>query len=202
MAAALTPTVKNGYVTASTNTGYTIDHDDVTRDLEEFIKNHPMVVKLNSQSDYSGSRPYSHTSQSDTLHSFIGRTLRGPEKIAVSPLTWIKKDGRSLIQILYLGSDLCGHSGVVHGGMLATMLDDGFANCCSAALPNKIGVTANLNINYCTPVSSGDFVVLRANTTKIEGRKIWVEGHIEALMTEGEKPVVMVKASALFIGLR
>ncbi|KFX94532.1 hypothetical protein O988_06249 [Pseudogymnoascus sp. VKM F-3808] len=202
MSAALTLTAENGHFTASANARYTTDHDDVTRELEELIRNHPMVVKLNSQSDFLEWRPHSHTSKLNTLHSFIGRTLMGPGKIAVSPLTWVKKDGRSLIQILHLGSDLCGHSGIVHGGMLATMLDDGFANCCSAALPNKIGVTANLNINYCTPVSAGDFVVLRANTTKIEGRKIWVEGHIETLVTEGERPVVMVKASALFIERR
>jgi 3'-phosphoadenosine 5'-phosphosulfate synthase len=44
--------------------------------------------------------------------------------------------------------------------------------------------------------------VLRANTTKVQGRKIWIEGHIEALVTEGEKPIVMVEASALFIELR
>jgi 3'-phosphoadenosine 5'-phosphosulfate synthase len=86
--------------------------------------------------------------------------------------------------------------------MLATMLDEGFANCCSAAFPNKNGMTANLNINYRAPVFASNFVVLRANTTKVQGRKIWVEGHIETLVTEGEKPVVLVEASALFIELR
>jgi 3'-phosphoadenosine 5'-phosphosulfate synthase len=203
MAAASTPTAKNGYFTASTDAEtLTTPHDDVTREVEEFIKNHPMAVKLKSQPEFSESRPHSHISKSEIRHSFIGRTLMGPEKVVVSPFTWIETGGKSLVQISYLGTDLCGHPGVVHGGMLATILDEGFANCCSAAFPNKNGMTANLNINYRAPVFSSNFVVLRAKTTKVQGRKIWVEGHIETLVTEGKKPVVMVEASALFIELR
>jgi adenylylsulfate kinase len=60
-------------------------------------------------------------------------------------------------------------------------------------------MTANLNINYRSPAPAGAYVVLRAKTTKVDGRKAWVEGHIETLVREGEKPVVLVEASALFI---
>jgi 3'-phosphoadenosine 5'-phosphosulfate synthase len=198
MAAASTLTAKNGFFTASTDVKIlTTSHDDVTRELEEFINNHPMVIKLKSQPEFSKS-----ISNSEIRHNFIGRTLMGPGKIVVSPFTWIEMGGKSLVQISYLGMDLCGHPGIVHGGMLATMLDEGFANCCSAAFPNKNGMTANLNINYRAPVFARNFVVLRANTTKLQGRKIWVEGHIETLVTEGEKPVVLVEASALFVELR
>lgn len=198
MAAASTLTPKNGFFTASTDVKIlTTSHDDVTRELEEFINNHPMVIKLKSQPEFSKS-----ISNSEIRHNFIGRTLMGPGKIVVSPFTWIEMGGKSLVQISYLGMDLCGHPGIVHGGMLATMLDEGFANCCSAAFPNKTGMTANLNISYRAPVFARNFVVLRANTTKLQGRKIWVEGHIETLVTEGEKPVVLVEASALFVELR
>jgi 3'-phosphoadenosine 5'-phosphosulfate synthase len=198
MAAASTLTAKNGFFTASTDVKIlATSHDDVTRELEEFIYNHPMVIKLKSQPEFSKT-----ISKSEIRHNFIGRTLMGPGKIVVSPFTWIETGGKSLVQISYLGMDLCGHPGIVHGGMLATMLDEGFANCCSAAFPNKNGMTANLNINYRAPVFARNFVVLRANTTKVQGRKIWVEGHIETLVAEGEKPVVLVEASALFIELR
>ena len=198
MAAALTPTAKNGYF-VGTDAESTTSHDDVTRAVEEFIKYHPMAVRLKSQSEFSESRPHS---KSDIRHSFIGRTLMGPGKIVVSPFTWIETKGKSLIQISYLGSDLCGHPGIVHGGMLATMLDEGFANCCSAAFPNKNGMTAKLVIDYRAPVFARNYVVLRVKITEMQGRKIWVEGQIETLVTEGEKPVVMVEASALFIELR
>lgn len=123
----------------------------------------------------------------------------GPGRVVVPPFVWTEKGGKSLVSISYLGTDLCGHPGIVHGGFLATMLDEGLARCCFPALPNKIGVTANLNINYRSPAPAGAFVVLRAKTTKVEGRKAWVEGHIETLVGEGEKPVILAEASALFI---
>ena len=104
-----------------------------------------------------------------------------------------------MVSISYLGKDLCGHPGIIHGGFLATMLDEGMARCCFAALPNKVGMTANLNINYRAPAPAGAFVVLRAKTTKVEGRKAWVEGHIETLVGEGETPVILADATALFI---
>lgn len=123
----------------------------------------------------------------------------GKDKIVVPPVSWNEEGGKSMVSILYIGTDLCGHQGIVHGGLLATILDEGLARCCFPALPNKIAMTANLNINYRAPAPTDSFVVLRAKTTNVEGRKAWVEGHIETLVEEGEKPTVLVEASALFI---
>lgn len=107
--------------------------------------------------------------------------------------------GKSLVSIFYLGSDVCGHPGIVHGGLLATLLDEGLARCCFPALPNKAAVTANLNIDYRRPAMAESYFVLRAETVKVEGRKAWVEGRIETLPEEGKEPVVLVEAKALFI---
>lgn len=86
-----------------------------------------------------------------------------------------------MVQIFYLGPALCGHPGIVHGGLLATLLDEGLARCCFPALPNRVGMTASLKLNYRKPVKAGAYYVLRARTTKVEGRKAWVEGWIERL---------------------
>jgi len=173
--------------------------DEISKEVEEFIQNHPVAVEMRSKPEYSESRPHLKIPESQRSHSLTGGTLMGPGRVVVPPFTWSEKGGRSLVSISYLGPDLCGHPGIVHGGFLATMLDEGLARCCFAALPNKIGMTANLNINYRSPASAGAFVVLRAKTTKVEGRKAWVEGHIETLVAKGEKPVILVEASALFI---
>jgi len=44
-------------------------------------------------------------------------------------------------------------------------------------------------------------VVLKAETTKVEGRKAWVRGRLETLVDEGrgEVPEVLAEAEALFI---
>lgn len=173
--------------------------DDISREVDEYIKNHPLAVELRSKPEYSESRPHLKIPEAQRAHNLTGGTLMGPGKFVVPPFVWSEKGGKSLVSITYLGTDLCGHPGVIHGGLLATILDEGLARCCFAALPNKIGMTANLNINYRAPAPAGAFVVLRAKTTKVEGRKAWVEGHIETLVAEGEKPTVLVEASALFI---
>ena len=133
-------------------------------------------------------------------HNLTGGTLAGPGRIPVPPLVFLEKGGKSIIIIYYLGADLCGHPGVVHGGLLATILDEGMARCCFPALPNKVGMTANLTVNYRKPLPSESFVVLRAWTRKVDGRKAWVEGRVEGLGdgVEGDGNV-FVEANALFI---
>lgn len=173
--------------------------DDVSKEVEAFIQNHPLAKELRSRPEFSESRPHLKIPESQRQHNLTGGTLMGPGRVVVPPFTWTESDGKSLVSISYLGADLCGHPGVVHGGFLATMLDEGLARCCFGALPNKVGMTANLNIDYKRPALAGNFVVLRAKTTKVEGRKAWVEGQIETLVGEGEEPVVLVEASALFI---
>lgn len=140
-------------------------------------------------------------------HSLTASTLAGDTKIPVPPLIFTKGHGEELVAISYLGNDLCGHVGIIHGGLLATMLDEGLARCCFAALPNKVGVTARLEIDYRNVCRSEGFVVLKARTEKVEGRKAWVKGRVERLDVGGkgtgnpweERGEVLVEAAGLFI---
>ncbi|RFU30025.1 hypothetical protein B7463_g6327, partial [Scytalidium lignicola] len=173
--------------------------DATSREVEQFLQNHPLTTEMRSNPEFSEARPHLKTPPSHTKHSLTIGSLIGPGKIVVPPISWTEHGGKSLVSISYLGSDVCGHPGIVHGGLLATMLDEGLAWCCFGALPNKVGMTVNLNINYRNPTPAGAFVVLRARTTKVEGRKAWVEGRIETLVGEGETPVVLAEAQALFV---
>jgi 3'-phosphoadenosine 5'-phosphosulfate synthase len=173
--------------------------DEFAQEVDDYISSHPLAIALRSKPEFSESRPHLKVPPSARSHNLTSGTLMGPGKVIVPPFAWSEKGGKSLVTISYLGTDLCGHAGIVHGGLLATILDEGLARCCFAALPNKIGMTANLNINYRAPVPAGSYIVLRAKTTKVEGRKAWVEGRLESLVTEGEKPTVYADATALFI---
>ena len=98
---------------------------------------------------------------------------------------------------------------------MATMLDEGLARCCFAALPSKVGVTARLEIDFRRPTKCEGSVVLKARTQRVEGRKAWVKGRVEVLPTgegdamtkEGkgevapydEKGEVLVEAEGLFV---
>lgn len=177
--------------------------DEFSREVDEHIKNCVLARELRANPNFTESRPHLKIPEAIRAHNLTGGTLLGPGMIVVPPYSWNEDGGKSMVSIFYLGSDVTGHPGIVHGGLLATMLDEGLARCCFPALPNKVGVTANLQINYKKPTKAGQFLVLRAQTTKQEGRKAWVEGWIEPLEQgegeEGEVKERLVEASALFI---
>lgn len=172
--------------------------DERTLEIDEHIKNHPISQELRADPTWNESRPHMRMPEAARKHSLTASTLIGPTKIPVPPLTFCK-DGEELVSLCYLSTDVCGHVGLVHGGLLSTMLDEGLARCCFAALPNKIGVTASLKIDYRAPVKAGSYVIVRAKTTKVEGRKAWVKGRIETLEEGNEPGKILVEAEGLFV---
>ncbi|KAG8625569.1 hypothetical protein KVT40_005970 [Elsinoe batatas] len=170
-------------------------------EIDAHILSHPLSVSLRTNPSFSESRPHMKIPPAMRPQNLTGGTLLGPDKIEVPPLVF--QDTTSplptLVSLSYLGPALCGHPGIIHGGLLATMLDEGLARACFPALPNKVGVTASLKIDYRAPCPAGSYVVLRAETTKVEGRKAWVRGWIE-LLGEGEgEGKRLVEAEALFV---
>jgi acyl-coenzyme A thioesterase PaaI-like protein len=172
-----------------------------TAAINEHITTHPLAVRLRAEAGVIESRPHLKIPESMRPHNLTGGVLLGPGKIEVPPLSLAHSSEElpRLVQIAYLGESLCGHPTIVHGGLLATLLDEGLARACFPALPNKVGVTASLKIDYRAPCPAGSYVVLKAETTKVEGRKAWVKGWIEQLTEDGEPGVKYCEAEALFI---
>lgn len=86
-----------------------------------------------------------------------------------------------IIVFYHLGGKLCGHQGLIHGGLLATLMDESLCRCGFPVLPNKLGVTASLNIQYLAPTPAESIVALHARCTKIDGRKATVKGKISVI---------------------
>ncbi|KAH7339204.1 HotDog domain-containing protein [Pyrenochaeta sp. MPI-SDFR-AT-0127] len=169
--------------------------------IDKLILEHPLTKSLIEDKKYIASRPHLKLPLALRNQILTAGTLLGPDKITVPPFQFSTADGSTFVSLQYLGTALCGHPGIVHGGLLATLLDEGTGLCCLPALPNKVAVTASLKVDYKKPVIAGQIVVLKAETMKVEGRKAWVRGWLETLVEEskGEKPVVLCEAEALFI---
>lgn len=168
---------------------------------EDYLAAHPTVLALRADPNFVESRPHLKIPPVLRTHNLTAGTLMGPQRVPFPPVAWQDATGekKEYVQISFVGDELCGHPGIVHGGYLATALDEGLARCAFAALPHKVGMTANLNINYRAPCMAGKYIVLRGEVVKSEGRKAWVEGRIETLPEGGEKPVVLAEATGLFI---
>ena len=170
-------------------------------EVENYITNHPLTQSLRDNVSFTESRANTPIPKGLRPRTLTSGTLAGPERITVSPFLFHEDGGKSLIAIFHLGHDVCGHPDMVHGGLLATLLDEALARCCFPALPNRVAVTANLNIDYRRPAMAGSYFALKATTVRVEGRKAWVEGRIENLPSpassdEGE---LLVEAKGLFI---
>ena len=173
--------------------------DEFAQEVDDYIRTHPVAEALRANPAFVESRPHLKIPERLRSRTLTAGTLAGSNKIVVPPYSWSQRAGKGTVSIFYLGSDISGHPNIVHGGLLATILDEGMGICSFGALPSGFGVTANLNINYKRPVPTNTYVVLRAETVKVEGRKAWVEGRIESLPEKGEEPVVFVEAKALFV---
>ncbi|BGP43018.1 hypothetical protein JCM10449v2_007033 [Rhodotorula kratochvilovae] len=141
---------------------------------------------------YTLSRPYASTPPGP--HSLSGYALRGPGKFAVPPLVFTTTDKKESVLVVHVGGGLCGHEGVVHGGLLATVMDEAMGRTALLNLPTNIGVTATLTMKYKKPTFANQYLVIRTTLTERKGRKAWVQGRIEN--TEGE---TLVEAESLFV---
>ncbi len=123
--------------------------------------------------------------------------------VAIPPLVFTKtatgaaqlggNEGDSTI-IVHLGRSVCGHDGIVHGGMLATVCDEALARTAMYNLPGKIGVTARLEIDYRKPTMADQFIVLETKLVESKGRKAVVQGTVKD--AKGQK---LLDCRAIFV---
>lgn len=170
-----------------------------TTDIEELIETHPLTLSLRQNPVFTESRPHKNVPEPMRAHNLMTGALAGPHAISIPPYVFNEENGKSMTMIMHLGRDICGHPGIIHGGLLATLLDEGLARCCFPALPSGVGVTANLNIDYRAPAPVDGVYVLRAETARVQGRKAWVDGRIETLPVGGCEAALVAEARALFI---
>jgi len=138
------------------------------------------------------------------VNSLTSGALRGPGKLALPALLRVKGDDSESCTFVHVGRGLCGHDGIIHGGLLATLLDETLARTALSNLPEKIGVTAKLSLDYRAPTRADQFIVIKTTLTKAKGRKAEVSGRVETL--DGtllvEATYVILRLGASLIELR
>ncbi|KAL5521247.1 hypothetical protein ACEPAG_9170 [Sanghuangporus baumii] len=166
-------------------------------ELERRLQQLPILEKHRNAPDadeWYETRPYVNYPEERRMNNLTAGTLRGPGKIAVSPVLRVRKDESETFAVTHFGRALCGHDGIVHGGLLATVLDESLGRVAITNFPEKIGVTATLTVEYKAPTKADQFVVLRCRLVELKGRKAYVEGSIEDL-----NGTTLATAKGLFI---
>ena len=109
---------------------------------------------------------------------------------------FIAPDG-TLICPATISSAFEGHPGFLHGGVIATLLDEAMSKAVRAR--GLTAMTRHMEIDYRLPVPSGTQIRLEGKVLRSEGRKHWAvssiidkQGHT---LAQGKGLFVEVKAS-------
>ncbi|KAK7019161.1 hypothetical protein VNI00_018193 [Paramarasmius palmivorus] len=166
-------------------------------DLEQQLVNLPLLQKLRESPDaheWYEARPYKDFPEERRVNNLTAGALRGPGKLALPPLVRARWDEKASVVVLHVGRGLCGHDGIIHGGLLATLLDETLARTAINNLPERVGVTAKLELDYRAPTKADQFIVIKTELVHAKGRKAQVKGRVEDL-----HGTLLVEASATFI---
>ena len=91
------------------------------------MQNLPLLRELRNREDkqeWYESRPYTELPDEVRVNNLTAGALSGPGKLAIRPLIRVKDDESEAWGFIHLGRGLCGHDGIVHGGLVATLLDE------------------------------------------------------------------------------
>ena len=105
-----------------------------TAELEDAIRRLPVLEAHRArtkQDEWYETRPYLNLPEERRVNSLTAGTLKGPGKLAIPPLVRARHDATENWVFIHVGRALCGHEGVIHGGLLATLLDETLARVVS-----------------------------------------------------------------------
>jgi acyl-coenzyme A thioesterase PaaI-like protein len=151
--------------------------------------------------------PESRRHSRDREDGAIGETLYTADtipsylvlyQVPSQPETIIKE----ILGLLQVGDGLSGWPGVLHGGIVATIMDEVIGEIINVnkkhqAIRRASYMTAYLNITYVRPVAIPGTILVRAILEKVDGRKL----NVSATVEDGQG-TVLTKAEGLFVGLK
>jgi uncharacterized protein (TIGR00369 family) len=114
-------------------------------------------------------RPMAHSAQ----NRCFGCGLANPSGLRLEFL--LAEDG-SVVTLPTIANTFEGHPGYLHGGIIATLLDEAMSKATRAR--GLTTMTRHLEVEYLRPVPSGAPLRVEGRIVRSEGRKHWVESQI------------------------
>ncbi len=119
----------------------------------------------------------------------------GPANPAGLHLEFLLAEDGSIVCLPTISADFEGPSGYLHGGIIATLLDETMSKSVRAV--GRTAVTCQLEVEYLRPVPSATPIRLEGRVVRSEGRKHWTEAKI--LNARG---TTLAQGKGLFVEVR
>jgi len=110
-------------------------------------------------------------------------------------LEFLLADDGSVVSLPVVPGAFDGHPGYLHGGIIATLLDEAMSKAVRAQ--GSTSVTRKIEVDYLRPVPSGAPLRIEGRVVRNEARKHWAEARIA-----NEKGIVLAEGKGLFIEVR
>jgi acyl-coenzyme A thioesterase PaaI-like protein len=172
-----------------------VDSQNPNEAIRAIASNHPAAAEFHRRPHVRLSSSVLKPPEADVPYNLTLTTLVGPGMMSEEPYVLFDDEAGALLVFCYLGSRLAGHSRIVHGGIAGVLLDECMGRACFPRLEGKIAVTAKLELEYKSPIDVDSVVLIRAETTEVQGRKAWVRGTIENV-NDG---TIFVEAKGFFV---
>ncbi|KAL3495300.1 HotDog domain-containing protein [Aspergillus germanicus] len=173
-------------------------NNQTQRVAEDLISSLPLTRYLRSlasassspEPSYTESRPYRDMHPAAHTTHLVSASLLCETKLPTDPIFFLKTQAHpgpdsaplcNAIATCYIGSDLCGHPGFVHGGLSFVLFDDVFARCAAAVLKSRTAMTASMSVDFRAPASPNRVYVYRVRIVEQKGRKVWMQGEMRCL---------------------
>lgn len=132
--------------------------------------------------------PFAHSAQNRCFGC-------GPANPIGLKLEFLLAEDHSLVCLTSIAESFEGHPGYLHGGIIATLLDETMSK--SVRARGFTAMTRHMEVDYVRPVPSCKPIRLEGRVTRNEGRKHWTEAKIL-----DEKGIVLATGKGLFVEVR
>jgi uncharacterized protein (TIGR00369 family) len=119
----------------------------------------------------------------------------GPANQNGLSLEFLLAEDGSVVSLPVVPSTFDGHPGYLHGGIIATLLDEAMSKAVRAQ--GSTSMTRKIEIDYLRPVPSGTPIRIEGRVVRNEPRKHWAEARVV-----NQKGTVLAEGKGLFIEVR
>ncbi|KAF9871536.1 thioesterase [Colletotrichum karsti] len=150
--------------------------------------------------------PYADFPEHRKKSHLVAGSLNTPNAMGAVHVVFRHRLTGELVVAVVFGYGTTGWPGVVHGGMLSTVMDEAMGRLAALSFPANTAVTANLQMDFQVPVTPGLPYIVRVNKLVPElqkrgpdgedktDRKLYLHGRME-----GPDGQLAVEATGLFV---
>ncbi|KAK4461375.1 putative mitochondrial membrane protein FMP10 [Cladorrhinum samala] len=166
----------------------------------------PIVKQLSSDPAWESWNAYNTLPPGHRRSHIAAGALRGSRGVGGYQRIFYNKDTGELISVIYFGASTIGWPGVVHGGCLATILDESCGRAAFKQWGGLTGVTASLTLQYKKATLANGFYVIKVkpraeeDLPESERGKRHYKCYVDATVVEPASGQVNIIADALFVG--